>query len=162
MSSSSNNALGVLVEAKKEYLNQLYNIMCPPMIQTFQEIYNSAVKESKGKQVLRTFQKKLQETIPKWNNEIINTNVKTLTDSCSWFSDIVAAVFVSYVKILSSVKLKSVRTKLSIKMPENDVFVQACYKLAAEDIYRCPYVFNDDMSEYDRDQMLTARISVCI
>jgi hypothetical protein len=162
MASSSNNSLGVLVEAKKEYLNQLYNVMCPQMIQTFQELFNSAVKEARGKPVLKIFQKKLQETIPKWNNEIINTNVKNLTDSCSWFGDIVAAVFVSYVKILSSVKLKSVRAKLSITMPQNDVFVQSCYKMAAEDIYRSPFVFAEDMSEYERDRILTDRISVCI
>ena len=39
--------LAVLVEAKKEYLGQLANTMCEPMIDVFQELYETAVRESK-------------------------------------------------------------------------------------------------------------------
>jgi hypothetical protein len=115
-SSSSNNSLGVLVEAKKEYLNQLYNIMCPHMIQTFQDIYNSAVKESKGKQVLRTFQKKLQETIPKWNNEIISTNVKN-TSSVNFNGDYAIFIFDSTLSFVDTLNLIPNRS-----LPPNNVY----------------------------------------
>ena len=38
--------LNVLVEAKKEYLGQMCIIMCPPMIEVFQEMYAESVKTS--------------------------------------------------------------------------------------------------------------------
>ena len=53
--------LNVLVEAKKEYLGQLCLIMCPPMIQVFDDMYKEAVKMSKGRKVLIMFQNLLKE-----------------------------------------------------------------------------------------------------
>jgi len=40
--------LSIMVEAKKEYLGQLCLIMCPAMIEVFQEMYNESIKTSKG------------------------------------------------------------------------------------------------------------------
>jgi hypothetical protein len=40
--------LNIMVEAKKEYMGQLYLIMCPPMIEVFQDMYNEATKLSSG------------------------------------------------------------------------------------------------------------------
>ena len=54
--------LNVLVEAKKEYLGQMCLIMCPPMIEVFQDMYIEAMKTSKGKQVLIMFQKHLKSS----------------------------------------------------------------------------------------------------
>jgi len=42
----------VLVDAKKEYLNQLAIIMVPFMIETFQDVYNESVSRSKNKKVI--------------------------------------------------------------------------------------------------------------
>ena len=42
----------VLVDAKKEYLNQLAIILVPFMIETFQDVYNESVSRSKNKKVL--------------------------------------------------------------------------------------------------------------
>jgi len=44
--------LNILVEAKKEYLGQMCLLMCPPMIEVFQEMYNESVNLSKGRKVL--------------------------------------------------------------------------------------------------------------
>ena len=98
------NNLNILVEAKKEYMDQLCMIMGPLMIQTFMDIYSEAHKMSKGKKVLIQYQKLLKE-VPNWNNHIVKEHSSKLCDSCSWFSDLLAAVFVSCVKILSSVRL---------------------------------------------------------
>jgi uncharacterized NAD-dependent epimerase/dehydratase family protein len=59
--------LNVLCEAKREYLGQMSLIMTPAMIETFQELYNEAIKNAKGKQVLIMFQKLLKE-VPNWSN----------------------------------------------------------------------------------------------
>ena len=110
--------LNVLVEAKKEYMAQLCKLMSQSMIQAFQDMYKEAEKMSKGKKVLLQYQKLLKE-VPNWNDHIVKTHTDATCNTCSWFSDLLAAVFVSYVKILSSVRLKSESKKISIKRVKN-------------------------------------------
>jgi hypothetical protein len=153
--------LNVLVEAKKEYLSQLCSLMCPVMIAAFQDMYGEAQKLSKGRRVLLQYQKLLKE-VPNWNDHIVKQNSDTVCNSCSWFSDLLAAVFVSFVKILSSVRLKTDTKKISIKLPTNDLFVHTCYINAAKDLYKDPYIYDEEMSDHERDSKLITRFTTCI
>jgi hypothetical protein len=155
------DGLTVLVEAKKEYMAQLCSVLCPQMIETFELMYTEAHKMSKGREVLKQFQKLLRE-VPNWNNTMIEEHNAKLKNTCGWFNDLMAAVFVSYVKILSSVRLNSTDKKISVKLPENDVFVHGCYKGAAKELYKDPYVYHDEMSEYERDERLTRKFVLVI
>ena len=153
--------LNVLVEAKKEYMAQLCKLMSQSMIQAFQDMYKEAEKMSKGKKVLLQYQKLLKE-VPNWNDHIVKTNVDATCNSCGWFSDLLAAVFVSYVKILSSVRLKSESKKISIKLPTNALFIHTCYINAAKDLYKDPYVYHEEQSEFERDGKLFPRFTTAI
>jgi hypothetical protein len=155
------DGLTVLVEAKKEYLAQLCCVMCPHMIETFEQMYTEAGKISKGKQVLQQYQKLLKE-VPNWNNHIIHQHAEKMGNSCGWFNDLLAAVFVSYVKILSSVRINAENKKISLKLPSNDVFIHGCFTCAAKELYKDPYVYHEEMTEYDRDENLTKRFITCI
>jgi len=156
------DGLTVLVEAKKEYLGQLCGVLCPVMIETFENLYTESQKMSKGREVLKQFQKNLKE-VPNWNNHMIHQHTEKLSSSCGWFNDLMAAVFVSYVKILSSVRLNAaVDKKISVKLPTNDVFVHGCYTNAAKDLYKDPFIFHEELSEYERDDRLTRRFVACI
>lgn len=153
--------LNVLVEAKKEYLGQLCLIMCPPMIQVFDDMYKEAVKMSKGRKVLIMFQNLLKE-VPNWSNAMSKTHSDNIADRCAWFNDLLAAVFVACTKILSAVRLKADNKKISLKLPTNEVFIQTCYNNCAKDLYKDPYIFHDETSEYARDENLTARFCTAI
>ena len=153
--------LNVLVEAKKEYLGQMCLIMIPPMIEVFQDMYIEAMKTSKGKQVLIMFQKHLKE-VPNWSNAMSKRHTDNITDRCTWFGDLLAAVFVACTKILSAVRLKADNKKISLKLPTEEVFIQTCYNNIAKDLYRDPYIFHDEQSEYARDENLRVRLSLCI
>jgi len=155
------DGLTVLVEAKKEYLAQLCSVMCPHMISTFETLYSESNNISKGKKVLAQYQKLLKE-VPNWNDHMIHQHAEKLSNSCSWFNDLLAAVFVSYVKILSSVRLNSENKKISVKLPSNDVFIHGCYINAAKDLYKDPFVYHEEISEYERDAQLTRRFVNCI
>jgi hypothetical protein len=155
------DGLTVLVEAKKEYLAQLCSVMCPHMISTFEVLYSESNNISKGKKVLAQYQKLLKE-VPNWNDHMIHQHAEKLSNTCGWFNDLLAAVFVSYVKILSSVRLNSENKKISVKLPSNDVFIHGCYINAAKDLYKDPFVYHDELSEYDRDSQLTRRFVLCI
>ena len=153
--------LNVLVEAKKEYLGQLCLIMCPVMIEVFQDMYDEATKLSKGRKTLIMFQKLLKE-VPNWSNQMSAQHTNNIADRCAWFNDLLAAVFVACTKILSAVRLKSDNKKISLKLPTNEVFIQTCYNNVAKDLYKDPYIFHEEQSEYVRDEQLTQRISTCI
>lgn len=150
-----------MVEAKREYLGQLCLIMSPAMIEVFEEMYNESIKTSKGKQVLIMFQKILKE-VPNWSNAMSKRHSDNITSRCSWFGDLLAAVFVACTKILSSVRLKADNKKISLKLPTEEVFIQTCYNNIAKDIYKDPYIFHEEQSEYVRDEKLTTRFCTCI
>jgi hypothetical protein len=153
--------LNILVEAKKEYLGQMCLIMCPPMIEVFQDMYNESVSLSKGRKVLIMFQKLLKE-VPNWSNAMSKNHSDNITNRCAWFNDLLAAVFVACTKILSSVRLKADNKKISLKLPTEEVFIQTCYNNIAKDIYKDPYVFSEEQSEYLRDEKLTVRFTLAI
>jgi len=155
------DGLTVLVEAKKEYLAQLCCVVCPHMITTFENMYTEANTIAKGKKVLIQYQKLLKE-VPNWNNHMIHQHAEKMSSSCGWFSDLLAAVFVSYVKILSSVRINSETKKISLKLPSDDVFIHGCFTNAAKELYKDPYVYHEEMSEYERDANLTRRFITCI
>lgn len=150
-----------MVEAKKEYLGQLCLIMCPAMIEVFQEMYNESIKTSKGKQVLIMFQKLLKE-VPNWSNAMSKRHSDNITSRCAWFGDLLAAVFVACTKILSAVRLKADNKKISLKLPTEEVFIQTCYNNIAKDLYKDPYIFHEEQSEYLRDEKLTVRFCLSI
>ena len=153
--------LGILVEAKKEYLGQLSHVMCPPIVEVFAEMYEEANKLSKGRKVLIMFQKLLKE-VPNWSNAMSKRHSDNITSRCAWFGDLLAAVFVSCVKILSSVRLRAENKKISLKVPTNEVFIQTCYDNVAKELYRDPYIYHEEQSEHIRDEKLYNRISICI
>lgn len=153
--------LGIMVEARREYLGQLSSIMCPAMIEVFQDMYDEATKLSKNRKTLIMFQKLLKE-VPNWSNAMSAQHTNNITDRCVWFGDLLAAVFVACTKILSAVRLKAENKKISLKLPTNEVFIQTCYNNAAKDLYKDPYIFHEEQSEYVRDEELTKRFSICI
>ena len=155
------NNLNILVEAKREYMEQLCAIMCPMMIEKFEKIYEDTRKACKNRKVLLNFQKTLKD-VADWNDHTVKQVVTSLCDRCSWFNDLLAAVFVSFVKILSSIRLNSNKTKISVKLPANSVFIHGCMIAAAKDLYKDPYIYYDAPSEYERDAKLYERFSMCI
>ena len=155
------NNLNILVEAKKEYLYQLATVICPVMIDVFGDMYKEAQKISKGKKVLLKYQTLLKEVV-NWNDVMVKGRTEEICGPCPWFSDLLAAVFVSHVKILASVKLNSESKKISIKLPANTMFTHTCYVNAAKDIYKDPYIMHDDMTDHEREEKLSIRLMKCI
>ena len=153
--------LNVLVEAKREYLGQLSHLMCPVMIETFDKIFEEAYTMSKGRKVLIMFQKLLKE-VPNWNEGMSKQHTDNIANRCAWFNDLLAAVFVSCVKILSSVRLGKDNKKISLKLPTNETFIQTCYNNIAKDIYKDPYIFTECQNEHLRDEKLFQRFSTVI
>lgn len=78
------------------------------------------------------------------------------------FPNLLAAVFVILVKVMSAVRITSDSKKLNIKLPTNDVFVHSCYIAVAKSLYDDPYLMVDDISEMERVAAIRTRISKAI
>ena len=80
-------------------------------------------------------------------------------DRCGGCLDeMVAAVFVATVKIISSVRLSKDSRKVSLKIPTNDVFVLGVYTNVAKRIYEDPYIYQEVVSRNDRRKDLVKRM----
>jgi hypothetical protein len=155
------DSTAILVEAERKFMIKLCNAMTPVMIDAFYEMYKKAIEVSKGRQTLIHYQTLLQE-VPHWNNTIVKQHADAIIKSCSMFPNLLAAVFVISVKIMSAVRISSDSKKINIKLPSNDVFVHSCYIAAAKSLYEDPYVVVDKMSDQDRRIKMAARFNELI
>ena len=154
--------MDVLVEARREYLQVLYECMVPEMISSFYQLYLESEKMMKNQaNRLIQYQKFLKE-IKNWNNSIVKEHTDAMKRDCPWFDDLMVAVIVSSVKIMSSVRLTKTSNKISLNIPKPEDFVHECYKAAAEDIYKQPYVMSELMTDDEREDALWDRVAECI
>lgn len=135
---SANQKLSpLLVEAKNSYISQLADVAAPFIINTINTLYMAAKKEAGFGKPTKLFQTKLRE-IPLWNQSFIDAQVTAITNKYKYFPELVAAAFVSYVKILSSVKIHSKKPHIQLKLPADDVFVHKIFVNAAKSFYLDP------------------------
>ena len=151
----------VLVEAERKYMAKLSGAMTPVMIDAFFDLYAEAKKQSQGRKTLMQFQALLVE-VKNWNNTIVKQHTDAIIKTCSLFPNLLAAVFVISVKIMSAVRISSDSRKLNIKLPTNDVFVHSCYIAVAKDLYEDPYIVANEMKDSEKRVIMSQRINKCI
>ena len=134
--------MDLLNESERRFTKKLCDAMIPVMIEAFWEIWLEAKKESQGKNITRVFQELLRG-VKTWNSSISLKNTEAIIKNQTLFPNLLAAVFVIHVKILSSIRTDRKSKKICIKLPANDVFVQRCYELCAKDLYEDPLIITD-------------------
>jgi hypothetical protein len=132
----------LLLDAKKEYTLRLSEVMGPFVVQFVDATYRAARKEVGDRKALMEFQDKLR-AVPSWNASIISQYTRDIENKYSYFSDLVAAVFVTYVKVLSSIKISSQRPSVKLKLPSNETFVHQVYVYTAKNFYENPHAVRD-------------------
>lgn len=150
----------VLVEARREYTDQLCYYMIPIIIQSMADIYETSQKMERS---TRQFQVLLQE-VKQWNQTIVKQHADEMAKACPWFTELLTAVIVAHVKILSSVRVGygQPKPKISIKMPSNEIIVHSAYINCARDVYNDPEVFMSNKSDAEKQDILTPRFRKCI
>ena len=151
------SAVNILVEAKKEYTNQLQKILTPRLYEGFKSIYEDIIviltkeleeNKTQSSSLIKTFQKMLKE-IPQWNNEMIKNEYNRIlkVSNCDYFENLIEAVFITNTKILTSVQVndtKSINIKINIPQPSH--FIHKCYIECSKEIYKNPYIFDQSKS----------------
>lgn len=147
----SGNNLGIIVEAKHEYTKQLCNVIRPVVYESLLTMYNRAVEISENtNDILYHFQKELIKT-PSWNSHAIKEETDRILASCSYFNELITAVFLSNVKILSSVKLGHKNKKFQLVIPTNENFVHNVYIKVCKKVFDNPYLFS--LKKYNNNIM---------
>jgi hypothetical protein len=151
----------ILVEAERKFMIKLCNAMTPVMVDSFLEMYKKAIEVSQGRQTMIRYQVILQE-VQHWNNTMAKQHTDAIIKSCAMFPNLLAAVFVISVKIMSAVRISSESKKINIKLPSNDVFVHSCYIAVAKNLYENPHILVEKMTDQERRVQLARRFDPLI
>jgi len=161
----------ILVEAKKEYTNQLLQVLKPRIYEGFKSIYDDTVSilgkeyieyNTQSSSVIKSFQKALRD-IPLWNQEMINREYDRILNSskCDYFEDLIETVFITNIKILSSVQMNSNDSiGLQVNIPSPVHFIHKCYIESAKEIYKNPYVFENSKNMTPKEKHTNIRDSI--
>jgi flagellar biosynthesis/type III secretory pathway chaperone len=161
----------ILVEAKKEYTNQLLQVLKPRIYEGFKSIYDDTVSilgkeyieyNTQTSSVIKSFQKALRD-IPLWNQEMINREYERILNSskCDYFEDLIETVFITNIKILSSVQMNSNDPiGLQVNIPSPVHFIHKCYIESAKEIYKNPYVFENSKNMTPKEKHTNIRDSI--
>lgn len=171
MSIFKNMNHNILVEAKKEYTNQLLQVLKPRIYEGFKSIYDDTVSilgkeyieyNTQTSSVIKSFQKALRD-IPLWNQEMINREYDRILNSskCDYFEDLIETVFITNIKILSSVQMNSNDSiGLNVNIPSPVHFIHKCYIESAKEIYKNPYVFENSKNLTPKEKHTNIRDSL--
>lgn len=153
--------MDVLNETERRFTKKLCDAMIPVMIEQFWEIWLEAKKEAQGRNTVQVFQKLLQG-VKTWNADISLRNTEAIKKAESLFPNLLAAVFVIQVKILSAIRTDKNAKKISIKLPALEAFTQRCFVECAKSIYDSPSIIVDPKSDAERNDKLHAIFTIKI
>ena len=132
--------INVLVTAKEEYTKQLVYLLSPEIYKILHNIFIESQQMKKKRSVsIRNYQILLKK-IPLWNTIIIEQNTKEIKEKIPYLLDLITAIFISHVKILACVKLKSDSKNIQVKVPNLDIFIHKIIITNAEKIYYNPSI----------------------
>ena len=167
------DSINILVEAKKEYTNQLQKILTPRLHEGFKSIYEDIInliskelEENKpqNSSIVKTFQKTLKE-IPQWNQEMIKKEYSRIEklSNCDYFDNLIEAVFITNTKILTSVQINDTKSKnIKINIPQPCYFIHKCYMECAKEIYKNPYIFDQSRNLTPKEKHNNLRESLSL
>lgn len=135
-----------LKESRNEYSSLLLKYLTPPIYHGFESMFNDIVQlcdeNEEEEKYLMTFQNFLTR-VPKWNNEMINTEVQRILDDskCTYLSDLLTCVHVTQLKILTNVRVGKTNKKIDIDIPSLDIFIHQVYIECARKLYKRIYLY---------------------
>ncbi len=147
----------VLVAAKEMYTQQLKKYLSPLIFQFYVELYENGVeeekKESKYQNDLMKFQASLCN-IPYWNQSILEKETTKILSKVDFLMRLVAAIFLTYVKILASVRMGGNNKNIRVRIPTSDIFVHTVFCKSAEIIYYKPYSIRNHKIREDKENIM--------
>lgn len=148
-------------EARNEYLKQMATWVVPPLVEFFRkEFQGIALRE--GRKAMTVFQSWCSE-VPRWNQDVIETNVNSLLDSCrcDYVEELMTAVFIAHTKMLTAIRVNTRQKKLQITLPKLDHFLHRVFVECARAFWKAPFLFIDTVSPIDMQKNVLQAESMC-
>ncbi len=146
-----------LQESKNEWVSRLVNILAPHITDGFRQIYTESFKlcieNDEEDKYLMTFQNFVAR-IPKWNNELIDEEVKRIVEksNCGYIEDLITCVHVIQLKALTCVRVGQKQKKIDINIPQLKEFIHKVYIHSARKIYTNIYLFEKDIAPLQKQK----------
>ena len=146
-----------LQESKNEWVSRLINILAPHITDGFRQIYTESYKlcieNDEEDKYLMTFQNFVAR-IPKWNNDIIDEEVKRIVEksNCGYIEDLITCVHVVQLKALTCVRVGQKQKKIDIDIPQLKNFIHKVYVHSARKIYTNIYLFEKDVAPLQKQK----------
>ncbi len=138
--------VNVLVAAKEEYTKQLITTIQSSLYDVIKEIYNDSQKNNIRRVIsYSNFQKELK-AVPNWTSFRLEEKLQYINSKFPYLMDLITAIFVSHVKILACVRLKSDNKSVKIKVPNLNTFLHKIIINCCETIYYDPEVIESSKS----------------
>lgn len=142
---NKNMNMGIIVEAKQEYTRQLITSLQPIVYEAIMVLYSTSVTNSEDEsEIMALFGNELKN-IPKWNNDVISSESDRIKESCEYIEDLLTAVVLSNVKILTSIRLGRTKKKTKVVIPPLSTFVHNTYSMVGKRI-----IGNMDLFDIDK------------
>tara|TARA_B100000287_G_C20644586_1_gene784655 strand:- start:133 stop:1029 length:897 start_codon:yes stop_codon:yes gene_type:complete len=139
--------VNVLVAAKEEYTKQLISTIQGGIYDIIKQIYTESQKNNIRRLVsYSNFQKELK-AVPNWASFKLEEKLHAVNSKYPYLMDLVTAIFVSHVKILACVRLKSDDKSVKIKVPNLNTFLHKIIINCSECIYYIPDIIKDDKTK---------------
>ena len=158
-----------LIEQKKEYIEQLQNLLAVPLAERIYSIYIDCQKKG-----LKQFQYELNQ-ISKWNNHIIQEEAKKIISKtkCNYLAKLLKVTIIVSIKI-KFYEYKNKLGHLDLKVPNLQDFIHKCFINVSEFSWKNSYLFvqhnlktveiqnNLNIIEFNFRKMVAKSISECI
>lgn len=139
--------VNVLVAAKEEYSKQLINCIQPGIYNILLSIFEDSQKKNIRLNVsYSNFQKELK-SVPHWADYKLEEKLNSINKKFPYLMDLITAIFVSHVKILACVRLKTDDKSVKIKVPSLNSFLHKIIVSCCEQIYYNPQSIHDDKAK---------------
>lgn len=139
--------VNVLVAAKEEYSKQLINCIQQSIYDILLSIFEDSQKNNIRLNVsYSNFQKELK-SVPHWADYKLEEKLNSINRKFPYLMDLITAIFVSHVKILACVRLKTDDKSVKIKVPSLNSFLHKIIVGCCEQIYYNPHIIHDDKSK---------------
>eukprot|EP00899_Mesostigma_viride_P011100 jgi/Mesvir1/19992/Mv13249-RA.1 len=128
--------INVLVDSKKEYVDQLERGLTEPVFESLKNILRDAVEvsDTAGMDPISAFTQLLTE-IPDWNPDVLEEETEFIMDAIPYFRDLLKAYFVCTSMIMGSIRMsRDPNQKMKVRVPSPTRFVHLVMKNLANEI----------------------------
>lgn len=126
-----------LVTARNDYIEHLKKKLSPLIIEGFVSIYKDAYDYQKNLNYEYTYQfQQYLKGINEWNQTILSNETKRILNKLDFnLQRLISAIFITEVKILTSIKIGSNSNEFEIEVPPSDQLIHKIYTNVARKIY---------------------------